>query len=180
MSDLTPIKINTSEWVDKSDLNKGLIVSVNGTLRRGDEYYISETKSYFTAASESLIIPNNDMSGIKWSTLHNFSELSPTGIKRAFESDKLENQSERTILQEAQDLVYGDRQADYGNVRDNFEKIAKLWSPILGVEPTAEQVGLCMVQLKIARQLHKPKRDNLVDGAGYFATLEKMEREDKN
>ena len=41
----------------------------------------------------------------------------------------------------------------------------------------AEQVGLCMVQVKVARQMYKPKRDNLVDGAGYFATLEKMEDE---
>jgi hypothetical protein len=31
-----------------------------------------------------------------------------------------------------------------------------------------------MVGTKIARQMNKPKRDNLVDGAGYFATIEKM------
>lgn len=83
--------------------------------------------------------------------------------------------SGKTILQEAQELVYGDRQADYGTVAQNFGLIAKLWSPILGVEVTPEQVGLCMVQVKVARQIFKPKRDNLVDGAGYFATLEKLE-----
>ena len=84
-----------------------------------------------------------------------------------------------TILEEAGKAVYGDRQADYGSVRENFTTIAKLWSGVLKIEVTAEQVGLCMVQVKIARQMHKPKRDNLVDGAGYFATLEKMETEDK-
>ena len=83
----------------------------------------------------------------------------------------------KTILQEAQDLVYGDRQADYGTVKENFSTIAKLWSAVLGVEVSPQQVGLCMVQVKVARQIYKPKRDNLVDGAGYFATIEKMENE---
>ena len=82
-----------------------------------------------------------------------------------------------TILEEAQKAVYGDRQNDYGSVRDNFTTIAKLWSAVLKIEITAEQVGLCMVQVKVARQMYKPKRDNLIDGAGYFATLEKMENE---
>jgi hypothetical protein len=85
--------------------------------------------------------------------------------------------NKKTILIEAQEAVYGDRQADYGSVTENFTTIAKLWEPILKTKITPEQVGLCMVQVKVARHLYKPKRDNLVDGAGYFATLEKMEDE---
>jgi hypothetical protein len=80
------------------------------------------------------------------------------------------------ILQEAEAAVYGDRQADYGTVNENFGTIAKLWSVVLKTEVTPDQVALCMVQVKIARQMFKPKRDNLVDGAGYFATLEKLEK----
>lgn len=83
----------------------------------------------------------------------------------------------QTILEEAQNAVYGDRQADYGTVTENFKTIADLWSTVLKTKVTPEQVGLCMVGVKIARQMYKPKRDNLVDGAGYFATLEKMEKE---
>lgn len=85
-----------------------------------------------------------------------------------------------TILQEAQSVVYGDRQADYGDVTTNFDNIAKLWSIILGTEVTKEQVGLCMIQTKIARQMFKAKRDNLTDIAGYAATIEKMERENNS
>ena len=84
--------------------------------------------------------------------------------------------SEKTILKEAEELVYGDRNKDYGTVTDNFTTIAKLWSVVLNQNVTAEQVALCMVQVKVARQLFKPKRDNLVDGAGYFATIEKLEK----
>lgn len=83
------------------------------------------------------------------------------------------------ILQEAEKAVYGDREANYGSVLENFTTVAKLWSVVAKVELTPEQVGLMMVQLKVARQMNKPLRDNLVDGAGYFATLEKMEEERK-
>lgn len=90
-----------------------------------------------------------------------------------------------TILQEAQKLVYGDRQASYGSPFDDFSKTAALWTVILGdaLQPgakvTPEHVALCMVQVKVSRQLHGPKRDNLVDGAGYFATLELVIEERK-
>lgn len=97
---------------------------------------------------------------------------------KAFEALKqVRLESPPNILQEAQKAVYGDRQADYGSVTDNFTTTAKIWSAILKWEVTPEQVGLCMVGLKIARECHKPKRDNLIDGAGYFATLEKMQNE---
>lgn len=76
------------------------------------------------------------------------------------------------ILEEANSLVYGDRQASYGHPLDDFERTAKIWSAILGHEVTAEQVGLCMCAVKISRQCNKPKRDNLVDLAGYAATVE--------
>jgi hypothetical protein len=47
-----------------------------------------------------------------------------------------------------------------------------MWAAILDLpEVTPAQVALCMVALKISRECHQPKRDNLVDGAGYFATL---------
>lgn len=84
-----------------------------------------------------------------------------------------------TILEEAQSAVYGSRQEDYGDVSENFERIAKGWEMILGIKPTPEQVGLCMIQVKVARQCHKPKRDNLVDISGYAATIDKMGKENK-
>ncbi len=90
---------------------------------------------------------------------------------------KKKKQVKPTILVEAQNAVYGDRQSDYGNVKTNFSNIARQWSVVLGTEVTPEQVGLCMIQVKIARQMNKPKRDNLVDIAGYAATIEKMQNE---
>lgn len=80
------------------------------------------------------------------------------------------------ILQEAESLIYGERQANYGSATTNFTNIAKGWSVITGVEITPEQVGLMMVWLKIARQVNKPMRDNLVDAAGYLGCVDKISK----
>ncbi|MBA3776896.1 MAG: hypothetical protein H0X11_10715 [Betaproteobacteria bacterium] len=79
-----------------------------------------------------------------------------------------------SILTEANDLIHGDRQASYGHPRTNLDRVAALWSVPLGVTVTAEQVCLCMALLKIARQVNKAKRDNLVDAAGYIALIERL------
>jgi hypothetical protein len=77
-----------------------------------------------------------------------------------------------TILDEAAQLVNGDRQRDYGHPRDNLARIALGWSMVLDRPVTAKEVGLCMVVLKLAREVATPKRDNIVDGAGYLRMLE--------
>lgn len=82
--------------------------------------------------------------------------------------------SKKSLTDEANELVNGDRQKAYGHPRQNFQVTADLWSVVLGVPVTPEQVALCMVQVKIARELHSPKRDNLVDAIGYILTYEKL------
>jgi hypothetical protein len=76
------------------------------------------------------------------------------------------------ILEEANSLVHGDRQAAYGHPLEDFTRTAKMWSAIFGFPVTAEQVGLAMCAVKISRQCNRPKRDNMVDLAGYAATVE--------
>jgi len=81
------------------------------------------------------------------------------------------------LIRLAIDLVNTDRQKDYDHPYDNFKRIARIWSAILGIEITPEQVALCMVGVKIARESHAPKDDNIVDGVGYFLTLAKVKEE---
>ena len=87
------------------------------------------------------------------------------------------SESGKDLALEAIRLVYGDRNNDYGHPLDDFSKTATMWSVILGVEVTAEKVALCMVAVKISRQLNKPKLDNIVDGIGYVMTLRECETE---
>ena len=79
---------------------------------------------------------------------------------------------DKSLLDEAYNLVTGDRQQSYDHPARNFDRIARLWSVALDKEITAEDVATCMILVKIARQLHAPKRDNLVDAVGYLLTLE--------
>ena len=81
-----------------------------------------------------------------------------------------------TLLAEAAELVSNDRQKSYGHPYDNFQETAALWAVVLGIPVTAEQVALCMVQVKVARELHHTKRDNIVDAIGYLLTYDAAQK----
>jgi len=86
-----------------------------------------------------------------------------------------------SILQEAERLTNGDRQNDYGHPLHDFNRTAGLWTALFGhklTEPlTAEDVALAIVCVKMSRQINAPKRDNLVDGAGYLNCLDMVIKE---
>lgn len=84
----------------------------------------------------------------------------------------MDKDNHKSVLTEADDLVHGDRNADYGHPFDDFRRTATMWSAVLGVKIEPEQVGLCMMCVKISRECNQPKRDNLVDAAGYAETVE--------
>jgi len=81
---------------------------------------------------------------------------------------------QRTVLEEAQALVYGPREAQYSPPQRDFAKTAKMWSGLLaeklqpGQEITPEEAVLMMVCLKLSREVFRHKRDNIVDGIGYL------------
>lgn len=82
-----------------------------------------------------------------------------------------------SITLEANGLVFGDRNADYGHPLDDFDCTAALWNAYLrkrGLEAglVGEDIGMLMILLKVSRQAGKNKRDNLVDIAGYAETVQ--------
>lgn len=84
--------------------------------------------------------------------------------------DQPDKFSRETVLTTAEQLINGDRAKDYGDASENFQRIANLWAPILGVEVTATDVALCLTQLKVARLITSPAhKDSWVDAAGYIA-----------
>jgi len=81
-----------------------------------------------------------------------------------------------SVLDEAKRLTGGERRDDYGHPADDFAHTASMWNGILGTKlregaaVTAMDFPLCMIAVKLARQAHRHKRDNLVDIAGYART----------
>jgi hypothetical protein len=78
------------------------------------------------------------------------------------------------ILEEANSLVHGNRGADYGHPFVDYECTATIWRSLikrrygLDVPITPDFACLMMVAVKLSREAGKPKRDNRVDGCGYF------------
>jgi hypothetical protein len=79
-----------------------------------------------------------------------------------------------SILEEAHAIIIGPRREAYGSVEESFERVATMWSVLLGKTVTREQVALCMVALKLCREMQKPGRDNRVDICGYTALLDHL------
>lgn len=80
------------------------------------------------------------------------------------------------LLQHAAAVVR-DRRRSYGDPTDLFERVAVRWAQVLGAEVTAAQVGLCLIDLKLARLVGDPKHlDSLVDVAGYAACVREVSR----
>ncbi len=79
------------------------------------------------------------------------------------------------VLREAESLVCGDREEQYGNPRDNLKRIAEYWNdylyPIMQSGDLLEprDVALMMILAKVAREAAGHKRYSCVDIAGYAA-----------
>lgn len=84
----------------------------------------------------------------------------------------------KSILEEAAEIRRGDRNADYGDAVENFERISEIVYAMTG-QPVSPRM-CCYVHLatKISRHRHKPKRDNLVDLCGYADILNLIEESD--
>lgn len=89
-------------------------------------------------------------------------------------------QYRETVLQEAERLVSGDRGASYGHPLDDMDCSGAIATAILQHKKKlhkdaviqAEDMCLIMQGVKIARECVMSKRDNRVDGPGYWKCLD--------
>lgn len=81
-----------------------------------------------------------------------------------------------SILEEAQEIIYGDREKTYGHPSKNLTLIAQFWSAHLDKEISATDVCIMMCLLKLARLKNQPDhRDSVTDTAGYAALIERVQ-----
>lgn len=73
------------------------------------------------------------------------------------------------ILNGAEQAV-AQRGENYGSPKENFGRIAKLWTAYKGMELSVEDVGVMMMLVKLGRLMENPHhQDSWVDIAGYSA-----------
>jgi hypothetical protein len=87
----------------------------------------------------------------------------------------------KEILQNATDLIYVDRQADYGDFQDTMYQSAMLISAYLQFPVEDYQVCGILALIKLARseQGAADKPDNFIDGSAYIAMLGELKLEGK-
>ena len=82
-------------------------------------------------------------------------------------------------LANAHDKITGERAKDYGDAYENHERVATMWSSILGINVSVKMVYLCLLALKISRLVNTPNHtDSWIDICGYGA-LGAEEKDDK-
>lgn len=77
----------------------------------------------------------------------------------------------RYELLEAAKATVADRGEDYGSIWENHERIAVIWTALIGIQIEPEHVAMMMAGVKLARLAATPDhQDSWVDLAGYAAT----------
>lgn len=91
-----------------------------------------------------------------------------------------------SVLEEAQSIIYGDREKTYGHPAKNLKTIASMWTAYMNnmddgnFNVTAKDVAAMMMLVKVARFANDPShRDNLVDVCGYAALIERCDEVSK-
>ena len=91
-----------------------------------------------------------------------------------------------TVLKQAHDVIYGEREQTYGDPGKNLRVVANFWENYLAARGhwdrdseglTSEDVCHMMSLLKIARLTNTPSHhDSLVDLCGYTALVERINK----
>lgn len=90
-----------------------------------------------------------------------------------------------SVLAEAENIIYGDREKTYGHPSKNLQTIADMWTSYVNsasggalgdLEFSAKDVAVMMILLKAARLANDMEhRDSVVDICGYAALIERCD-----
>jgi hypothetical protein len=93
--------------------------------------------------------------------------------------DSASKLADESILVEADKIVSGPREEQYGDAEENFAIAAEIFNSINHKKPyeiNSSGVVLVLMAVKLAREGNKHSRDNLVDLAGYAEILNRLEK----
>lgn len=182
--------ISLNEYNTKSSLisDKNLTNTIHNSIFNSvDEYKLNENEKAKYDKIYNFILKEQD--NINYinnpeEALHKFFTETPIKNAEKINDDLINNFKKNKIFEDVSKIINGERKDLYGNAEDCFKAIADYWTiflkipatstmPIVSITP--QQVAVMMTLLKIARQQHKHKRDNIIDAIGYLALLDNME-----
>lgn len=106
--------------------------------------------------------------------------LSAEDVRFVREHPTMRASTAATLLTEAEEIIYGDREQTHGEPSKNLRAIAGIWTSILqsllkdDVRISEQLVCLMMAGLKLARASNKPShREHALDTVGYMALMER-------
>lgn len=74
------------------------------------------------------------------------------------------------ILREAADIAE-ERQKSYGEVIENLKETCAVAKQMFGLELSMTTAAKFLISLKVSRQKHQHKEDNILDTINYYAIL---------
>lgn len=86
----------------------------------------------------------------------------------------MDEENNKSILAEAEEIVNGSRHSDYGDARESFSRVATIASVMTGKELAPEDCCAVLMAVKLVRESFKHKRDNLVDLCGYAHIMNEL------
>lgn len=100
--------------------------------------------------------------------------MGPTEPKPVLESEDTGDNNRASVLAEAEALVNGDRNSQYGDPIQDFRRTADMWNAYLGLVGSdrllPHDVAALIAMVKLSRIRWSPgKRDHWADLAGYAA-----------
>lgn len=64
-----------------------------------------------------------------------------------------------------------ERQESYGDFRENFADVSAICKTAFGIDLSPTEIIKVMIAVKLSREKHKPKHDNMIDTVNYAAML---------
>lgn len=92
---------------------------------------------------------------------------------------KRDHTDQESVCAEADRVTSTEREHGYGHPAEDFGKVTGMAQALWGRGPVSPvEHAIYMILVKLSREVHEHKRDNLVDICGYARTIERiMERE---
>jgi sensor histidine kinase regulating citrate/malate metabolism len=87
------------------------------------------------------------------------------------------------ILEKANEIINDrseEKEREYGPMSESMALAGLLASVLTGKPMTAQDMCLCMVALKLSREAHCHKEDNLLDAVAYLGALNNLYEKKSN